>query len=843
MEPRQLRDDLWWVGVHDLKLRVFDIIMESPYGTTYNAFVLKGSAKTVLVETAKVKFFDEYLEKVQSVVDLATIDYLIIDHTEPDHTGSIERLLEINPYITVVGSAVAISLLKEIVNHDFTSLVVKDNDTLSLGDKTLRFFSVPNLHWPDTIYTYVEETNVLFTCDSYGAHYCFDGILYSEVTNHQDFDESFKYYYDCIMGPYKSFMRKALQKLEPLHIDLICTGHGPLIDQDIEGFKEKYRIWSTPIKQHTNPYIVIPYVTSYGYTEQLKDEISKGIQASGSFDIVSYDMVYANEEEVLAEMDQADGILFGTPTIVGEALYPIWNLTTKIFATTHGGKFASAFGSYGWSGEGVPHIMERLKQLHLKLAEPLKIRLKPSESDLVTAFDWGYNFGCMMLNKENTRPKKGKKRMVKCLVCGEVFEEGVDICPVCGVDKSNFIPIEVEEVSFKKNKYESYIILGNGAAGVNAAQAIRERNDLAEIEILSEETVLGYNRPMLTKAMLGDLDASKFAIKDPAWYEAQRIKNTLGVRVVKIDPWSQMVEISDGTTRSYDKLIYALGARSFVPPIPNVGLDRVLAIRSLQDVQTLRSWLPDVQQVVVIGGGVLGLEAAWEMKKAGKEVHVLELMPSLMPRQLDSEASTVLSSIVRNNQIEITTNVSIAGLEGETCVEGVRLGDGSILPAQMVLISTGVRANSDLAQEAGLAIERAIVVNASMQTNEKNIYACGDCAQCEGINYAIWPEAVEQGRIAGANAAGDALTYQGVSAAITFNGMNTKLYANGDVGKVEGQKYRMLELLDQSKQFYQKYYFQNNQLVGAILLGDTSKLAEIDEALVAKKQFESMFKW
>lgn len=243
----------------------------------------------------------------------------------------------------------------------------------------------------------------------------------------------------------------------------------------------------------------------------------------------------------------------------------------------------------------------------------------------------------------------------------------------------------------------------------------------------------------------------------------------------------------------------------------------------------------------MIGGGVLGLEAAWALKQAKVQVTVLELAPKLMGRQLDDPASEMLKAIIESNGIDIRTGVQIAAIEGTDKVQAVSLGDGTKIPAQLVLISAGVRSNMALAKEAGIAVNRAVLVNERMETNVPEIYACGDCAEYEGINYAIWPQALEQGKIAGANAAGDALTYTTVSAGLSFHGMNTALYAIGDNGKNPNLVYKTAEVKDMGKKQYEKYYFLNNRLCGAILIGDTSKMAKVTAAIEEKQTFGKFF--
>lgn len=843
METLELKKNLYWTGIKDKDLRVFDIIMETEFGTTYNSYLIKGSEKTALFETAKFKFFDTYLAELKQLVDINKIDYIIVDHTEPDHAGSVEKLIEMNPNIKIVGTAVAISFLKNIVNRDFYSIPVKENDTLSLGDKTLHFMILPNLHWPDTMYTYVEEDKVLVTCDSFGSHYTFDGVLRSQVTDEEGYMTALKYYFDNIIGPFKPYMLKALKRIENLDIDMICTGHGPVLDSKIPEILDTYLKWSTVINPNQEKTVVIPYVSAYGYTAQIAEEIARGIRESGNIDVHLHDCVTSDQAEVLADIGFADGILFGTPTIVGEALKPIWDLTTSMFACTHGGKLASAFGSYGWSGEGVNHIVERLKQLRMKVVDGLRIKFKPGKNDLIEAYDYGYDFGCILLDKENPRVKEksAKKKLVKCLVCGEIFEEGIEICPVCGVGKENFVPVEVEEVSYWKDTSEFYLILGNGAAGVSAAEAIRERNKTCSIVMVSNESVLSYNRPMLTKSMLASFNPSQLAIHDEQWYQDRNIINVLDKTVQSMDTQLKEVVFADGLKLKYDKCIYALGSECFVPLIPGHDKDQVVAIRRLSDVVKIGNMLPDIKHAVVIGGGVLGLEAAWELSKAKCQVTIVEVANQLMGRQLDAGASDMLKDIILEKKMAIRMGANVEEIEGEGAVTGVRLAGGEVIPADLVIVSAGVRASTKVAQEAGIQTDRAIVVDEKMHTNLTDIYACGDCAQYKGINYAIWPQALEMGKVAGANAAGDSLTYETVNAALTFHGMDTALFAIGDNGKNADIKYKTVEFKDPMKMVYEKYYFSNNRLCGAILLGDTSKMAKVTVQVEEHTNFKDMF--
>lgn len=842
MKALKLRENFYWTGIVDADLRVFDIIMYTEFGTTYNSYVLKTGDKTILFETAKEKFFDDYLEKLKEITDVESIDYLVVEHTEPDHAGSVERLLDLNPGMKIIATGCALGFLKEIVNRDFTGIPARDNMTMKIGDRTLRFLFVPNLHWPDTMYTYIEEEQILVTCDSFGSHYGFDDVLLSKVTEWEGYMRATKYYYDNIIGPFKPFMLKALERVRELDISMICTGHGPVIDDKIDFILNTYEEWSTVVNPNPKKTVIMPYVSAYGYTKSLAEKIAEGIRASGDIDVRAYDMVEADQAKVLEELGFADGILFGSPTIVGEALKPIWDLTTSIFAGTHGGKLASAFGSYGWSGEAVPHLIERLKQLNMKVTEGFRVRFKPDENQLQDAFDYGFNFGCLLQEKENPKKKKGARTLVKCLVCGAVFDSSIDICPVCGVGPENFVEVEAEENEFSNDTKNFYIILGNGAAGHYAAEAIRKRDRTGTITMISNEPYRTYNRPMLTKSIMAGLNEEQIAVEDASWYEENHIYQILGHEVVKIDPEAKEVHLDDGSKYHYTKLIYALGSECFIPPIKGADKDGVIAIRRLSDTKKVAEKLKETKHAVVIGGGVLGLEAAWELKKSRCEVTVLELAPVLMGRQLDKTAGEMLKKISEGQGIQIHTGVQIEAIEGGEKAEGVRLADGTVIPAELVIVSCGVRANTALAKEAGIETDRAVIVNEKMETNIPDIYACGDCAQYEGINYAIWPQAVEEGKTAGAQAAGDDNTYSTVPAALSFHGMNTALFAAGDNGQNPDLIYKTVEYKDEGKKQYQKYYFLNNRLCGVILIGDTSRMAEMTEALKHHRQYKEIIK-
>ena len=397
MSAIKAMDDLWWVGVEDHDLRVFDIVMHSDWGTSYNAYAVRGAQGVALFETVKEKFFEEYLQNLKEVCSLDEVKYIVVGHTEPDHSGSLEKLLELAPNATVVGSATAVTFLKEIVNKPFAARAVKEGDTIDLGGRTLTFLSVPFLHWPDSMYTYIPEMKALFTVDSFGCHYADDRVFNDLIDG--DFTEAYKYYFDCIMGPFKPFVLKALDKIKPLDIQFIGNGHGPVLRTDIPHYLELYRQWATPVKTPADQRrVAIAYVSAYGYTKQLAETIAAALAEGGVKQVELFDLVECDLETARAAVQSADGFLLGSPTLVGDALPPIYEMLIGLNPIVHKGKPAGAFGSYGWSGEAVPKLTAQMQAIGLSLpVEGLKVRFKPSAEQLAQARQFGLDFAAAVL--------------------------------------------------------------------------------------------------------------------------------------------------------------------------------------------------------------------------------------------------------------------------------------------------------------------------------------------------------------------------------------------------------------------------------------------------------------
>ena len=419
----KINDRLHWVGELDPKLNVFDIVMVTKYGSSYNSYLYETKeGNYILFETVKAKFLENYLAKIKSIVkDLSKIKYIVVNHTEPDHIGAMEELIEYLPNAQILASMMATKYLKEITNKELNIHSVKHNEEITIDNEVLRFISVPMLHWPDSMFTYIVDQKALVTCDVFGAHYCFRDVAISKMSDKEfktDYFQSLLYYFSCIFAPFKTFVLQALKKIDGLPIDLVLTGHGPVID-DADRFKQitkYYEDWSNDVNPYDHKTVVMPYCTAYGFTKIMADKVVEGIKSvDETIEVKMYEIDVDNYKKkkpfIMNDMYFANGICFGSPTINGDALPVIWDLAISLSPVTHGGfrKIASIFGSYGWSGEAVQNITDRFKQLQMKIVPGLRINFKPSENQLDEIFEYGVNFGKAVKTGRLEHLRKGQK--------------------------------------------------------------------------------------------------------------------------------------------------------------------------------------------------------------------------------------------------------------------------------------------------------------------------------------------------------------------------------------------------------------------------------------------------
>ena len=392
MEPVSLANNVHWVGAKDPGLAVFDIVIPTEYGTTYNSYLVRGTDKTALIDCVKRPFAEELFRNISRVLTPETLDYVVINHSEPDHSGALVDLLERNPKVTVYLSRSAKMFIDNIVNREYSFKTVEDGEELSLGGKTLRFLNTPYLHWPDTILTYLVEDRILFPCDFLGSHYSSPEFFNDEVPDPEAVRKAFEFYYSTIMRPYKEHVLKACEKLKGLPIAMIAPSHGPILRKDPRSYISWYEDRASVLSRVKEKKVTVAYVSAYGNTAAMAAKVAEGVESAG----VTAKLINCVEvptDQIVDEFETSAGFLIGTPTLNANVPDPILHMIANLVVLNVKGKPASVFGSYGWSGEAIKTVQDILASMRLKIAvEPIRVRMTPSEADLAACVDFGRKF-------------------------------------------------------------------------------------------------------------------------------------------------------------------------------------------------------------------------------------------------------------------------------------------------------------------------------------------------------------------------------------------------------------------------------------------------------------------
>jgi len=378
----------------------------------------------------------------------------------------------------------------------------------------------------------------------------------------------------------------------------------------------------------------------------------------------------------------------------------------------------------------------------------------------------------------------------------------------------------------------TYLIIGNGVAGNAAAENIRKHDPEGKIMVFSLEPRPFYYVPALPEYLAGEKAADQITLHPQSWYDQRRIELYLDTRVTQIDADQKVVETGQGRGFPYDKLLLATGGNSFVPPIKGADSAGVFTLRTMADADRIKAAAAGAQTVVLIGGGLLGLEAGNGLRKLGLKVIVVEFFPRLLPRQMDTAGAAILA-----RQLEDMGFTFYLGAKTQEIAPGpdgltVNLESGEKLKGGLVLISAGVRPDLSLAQALGLDIDKGVKVDDTMKTSRDGIYAAGDLIEHRGRFYGIWPAAMEQGKVAGAAMAGAAAQYEGTLPSNVLKVAGIDLMAAGDID-ADG-KLTAIVHQNEAHKTYRKLVLQDNLLVGAILLGDIRGSAEIQTAITKK---------
>ncbi|MBP1626382.1 MAG: FAD-dependent pyridine nucleotide-disulfide oxidoreductase family protein, rubredoxin domain [Holophagaceae bacterium] len=422
----------------------------------------------------------------------------------------------------------------------------------------------------------------------------------------------------------------------------------------------------------------------------------------------------------------------------------------------------------------------------------------------------------------------------RCLICGYRHEgaQPPGHCPVCAAGQKEFEPCREEaEVPVGGQELGPIVVIGGGIAGLSAVEAIREAAPEAALTFLSSEEEPPYHRLNLTRYLAGELNREALCIHPLSWFEENGVRIILGAEATRIDRDARIVLCRDGSTHAYQRLVLASGAHAFVPPMEGLQRGNVFTLRHRRDADAILSALKPGMRVAVVGGGILGLEAAAALTRRGARVTVIESGSRILPRQLDSEGSALLEEWAESQGITFKKGGRTEALLGDETLAGLRFSDGSTLEAEMAIIAAGVRSNSWLAREAGLAVDQGVVVDDLLCSSDPSILAAGDVSLHRGINYGTWGPAQAQGRTAGLNALGRSLRFEGLPRANMLKVLGIDLFS---IGSLEAQDGASVILSHREGDTYQALHLRDERLLGALFLGDASLSAPAKAAIESK---------
>ncbi len=396
-----LSERVHWIGALDPNLRTFDIILKTANGTSYNAYLVRGSAGVAVIDTVKESFAGDFFARLESVARYDEISVIVLNHLEPDHSGALPELMRRAPQARLYISQKAQSMLKALLKQDeFDFTPVLTGDTVTLGDRTLGFLHTPYLHWPDTQCTHLIEEKILFSGDVFGCHFCDTRLFNDEVG---DFRFSFEYYYAHIMRPFKTYVNTALDIIEPLlPLSKILPAHGPFLCDQPQRYVQRYRELSRSALQSeisaNEKTLLIFYISSYGNTRHMAEAIYEGAMAVENVRVSLYDLEGSEIAPFVDLIESADGIVFGTPTINGDAVKPVWDLLSSLAVVSMKGKLGGVFGSFGWTGEGVKMVEDRLRGLKLRVPiAGIRIKLIPTDEEINQCREFGHELARELL--------------------------------------------------------------------------------------------------------------------------------------------------------------------------------------------------------------------------------------------------------------------------------------------------------------------------------------------------------------------------------------------------------------------------------------------------------------
>jgi flavorubredoxin/flavin reductase (DIM6/NTAB) family NADH-FMN oxidoreductase RutF len=378
----------------------FDIEFGLQNGTTYNSYIIRGE-KLALVDTSHAKFRQLYLDTLAGLINPADIDYLVVSHTEPDHSGLVKDILELAPNATVLASKVAIQFLENLIHHPFNRQIVKSGDKVDLGNgHVLEFVNAPNLHWPDTILTFDHASQILFTCDVFGMHYCSDSNF---DDNLKAIAPDYRFYYECLMAPNSRSVLAALKRMDALpEVKMVANGHGPILRHNVHELIGLYRQWSEEQSKGEQT-VLVAYVSDYGWCDRLSQSVAKGITKTGVA-VEMLDLKGADTQEVREMVQHCSGVVIGMPPLSNQEISA--NLST-ILASVNDKQFVGMFESYGGDDEPIDTLLTKFLELGLTKGFPaIRVKDTPNESTYQLCEEAGVDLGQLITQSQKVKKRK-----------------------------------------------------------------------------------------------------------------------------------------------------------------------------------------------------------------------------------------------------------------------------------------------------------------------------------------------------------------------------------------------------------------------------------------------------
>lgn len=405
-----ITNDIYPVGVLNPNMRIFDIVMRTEYGTSYNSYIITGGngGKIALIDGCHERFTEAFIKNIRTVTDIKNINYVIVNHCEPDHTGALREIVNLAPNVEFYCTAAGKIFLSNIIKTPLKIHVVTDGEIINLGDKTLQFIIAPFLHWPDSMFTYCKERKTVFTCDFLGCHYCEPQIFDDKISYVEHYKKAVTNYYDAIFSPFSPYVKQGIEKIKKLDVQYACTSHGPVL---AKGTLYDYVLnyyWKRCTEENKKLFIPVIYASAYGYTTKIAKALQEGILSVD--DNIICTLFDVNEHE-LCELtnivNNAQYFCIGSPTLNKNAVHPIWDVINGIDAINSKNKIAIVFGSFGWSGEAQKNIETALTALQIKIfSSKLHYRFLPTHQELEEAKNIGKSFAAEILKNNNINKEK-----------------------------------------------------------------------------------------------------------------------------------------------------------------------------------------------------------------------------------------------------------------------------------------------------------------------------------------------------------------------------------------------------------------------------------------------------